>query len=103
MIEGMRYALRFSTTWIRVTTRMMSALRSLPQQCILSVGIQPILALVKHERYREENNSIYISNNRSGTLKRDSTLIVERVGKVYLIYKKHSEICKTFALISFVC
>ena len=28
--------------------------------------------------------SIYISNNRSGTLKRDSTLIVERVGKVYL-------------------
>ena len=82
---------------------MMSALRSLPQQCILSVRIQPILALVKHERYREENNSIYISNNRSGTLKRDSTLIVERVGKVYLIYKNHSEICKTFALISFVC
>lgn len=68
----------------QVTTRMMSALRSLPQQCILSVRIQPILALVKHERYREENNSIYISNNRSGTLKRDSTLIVERVGKVYL-------------------
>ena len=82
---------------------MMSALRSLPQQCILSVRIQPILALVKHERYREENNSIYISNNRSGTLKRDSTLIVERVGIVYLIYKNHSKICKTFALISFVC
>ena len=82
---------------------MMSALRSLPQQCILSARIQPILALVKHERYREENNSIYISNNRSGTLKRDSTLIVERVGTVYLIYKNHSEICKTFALISFVC
>ena len=36
-------------------------------------------------------------------MKRDSTLIVERVGTVYLIYKNHSEICKTFALISFVC
>ena len=35
-------------------------------------------------------------------MKRDATLIVERVGTVYLIYKNLSEICKTFALISFV-
>jgi len=27
------------------------------QQCVLSVRIQPILALVKHESYQEENHS----------------------------------------------
>ena len=37
--------------------QMYIRLHCLQQQCVLSVRIQPILALVKHESYQEENHS----------------------------------------------